>query len=139
MWISFTALTALITILFWLILSSSVRLNYTNENIEDIDRMMWQAMEQYTSDEFYEHLSVIASGGNCLIQILDEKTGEVLYSTVDLEEKEQDIFSYLIEKNIFELLDDNGGEYTYRVEMLLKTVNGLCMPWLLQILKAQDR
>ena len=116
MWISFTALTALITILFWLILSSSVRLNYTNENIEDIDRMMWQAMGQYTSDEFYEHLSVIASGGNCLIQILDEKTGKTLYTTVDSEEKEQDIFSYLIDENIFELLDDNGGEYTYRVE-----------------------
>lgn len=116
MWISFTALTALITILFWFILSSSVRLNYTNENIEDIDRMMWQAMGQYTSDEFYEHLSVIASGENCLIQILDEKTGKTLYTTVDSEDKEQDIFSYLVEKNIFELLDDNGGDYTYRVE-----------------------
>ena len=51
MWISFTALTALITILFWLILSSSVRLNYTNENIEDEERRFPRSIEKEDVNE----------------------------------------------------------------------------------------
>lgn len=116
MWISFTLLAGVITLLFWGILSSSVRLTYKNENIEDMDRMIWKAMAQYGSEEFYEQLGLICEGQNYAIEILAEQEQKVLYSSDAEGNSGRDIFDHLLPEQLFRLLDENGGNYSYSIE-----------------------
>lgn len=117
MWISFTLLAGSITILFWIILSNSVLMTYKNENIQDMDHMMWATMEQYGTEGFYEQLDLIASGQNYYVGVISEKDYEILYSAkVNVGSEQADVFDLVLPGNLFLLLDENDGNYSYSVE-----------------------
>lgn len=123
MWIAFTLLASVITILFWLILSNSVRLTYENENIADMDRIMWTAFADYGSDEFYDQLRLIAGGQGYYVQVLSEQNEETLFATGMQNEEGTVDFPDVLPENLFQILDDNGGDYSFSVDD--RTGNGV--------------
>ena len=118
MWVSFLLLTGAITILFWLFLSQSVRLNYVNENVEDLDRVIWNAVSEYGSDDYYDELQMIAKTQGYYVLMLSETRDELVTTfQSDTEGVTEDVLiPNIIEKDLLSKLDENRGNYLYELE-----------------------
>jgi len=118
MWMSFLLLTGAITILFWLFLSQSVRLNYMNENVEDMDRVIWNAVSEYGSEEYYNELQTIAKAQGYYVLLLSEKHDELITTfQADTEGKtEGAVIPNIIAGDLLSKLDEYGGDYQYESE-----------------------
>ena len=118
MWLSFLLLTGVITILFWLFLAQSVRLNYVNENVEDMDRVIWNAVSEYGSDNFYDELQMVAKAQGYYVLMLSENQNELVATfQSDTEGITEDaIIPNLIEEDLLSKLDENKGNYQYELE-----------------------
>lgn len=119
MWISFLLLALAITILFWVFLSQSVRLNYVNENVEDMDRVVWNAMADYGSEDYYDQLRLIAKSQGYYITLLEENdaAGTVtLFKTNTDGDSTDGFFPDIIPSNLFAQLDENHGNYQYNLD-----------------------
>ena len=116
MWISFTLMAAAIALSFWVMLVTSLRLNYKKENLETLDRMTWTAMREYGTSEFFNNLKFIAGGESCFIQVLSEENNELLLSLDNDGEKADVQADGIIPDDLFKLLDENAGCYSFCVE-----------------------
>ena len=115
MWISFLLLTGAITILFWFFLSQSVRLNYVNENVEDMDRVIWNAVSEYGSDDYYNELQMIAKAQGYYVLMLSENQGTLVTTfQSDTDGMTEDtVIPNIIEEDLLSKLDENKGNYQY--------------------------
>jgi len=115
MWLSFTVMASAIAVLFWVILGTSLRMNYKNENIEALDRMMWTAAGRYATPEFKDHLKFVAGAESCFVKVISEKDHRILLSLDSQGESAKSQADAILPENLFELLDQNDGCYSCSV------------------------
>ncbi len=117
MWLSFLLLTGVITMIFWLFLAQSVRLNYVNENVEDMDRVIWDAVAEYGAYDYYDELRLIAKAQGYYVLMLsenDEALTTVFRSDAD-GNNDGDI-PEIVPSNLLSLLDVSHGNYRHELE-----------------------
>lgn len=122
MWLSFTLLAAGIALLFWIVLGTSLRVSYKNENIKELDQVAWAAMEKYGETDFENSLRFIAGGEGYFVQIVSEHDMELLLSLDNQGEIAPVQTEGIIPQNLFALLDENKGCYSYCVEDSVRNV-----------------
>lgn len=122
MWLSFTFLAAGIVVLFWIVLETSLRVGYKNENIQELEKVTWAAMEKYGEADFESNLKFVAGGEDYFIQIVSEHNMELLLA-LDSQGETGDVQAEgIIQDNLFELLDKNEGSYSYCVDDTTRNV-----------------
>lgn len=122
MWLSFTLLATGIAGLFWVVLETSFRVNYKNENMEVLDRAIWAAMEKYTSPEFEDNLRFIAGSGEYFIQLVSEREQQLLLALDNQGQESQVQAEGIIPDNLFDLLDEGKGFCSYCIEDTVRNV-----------------
>ena len=119
MWTSLTLVSILIAVIFWLIMETSIRVSYEQDNVDQVDRLMWTTLERYGLEDYSETLRLLADSDDCYIQLLQESDGALLLSfdadgTAQTTETAQ--ASGIIPEDLFARLDASGGVIGYRVD-----------------------
>lgn len=122
MWVSFTLLAAGIALLFWIVLGTSLKVGYQNETVRELDRVAWTAAATYGEPDFKTNLKFISGGENYFVQIVSEQGMELLLSLDNQGEDARVQAEGIIPRELFSLLDKNGGCYRYRVEDAVRNV-----------------
>lgn len=116
LWLSFTLMATGIAGLFWIVLETSFRVNYKNENLEVLDRAVWAAAEKYTSPGFENNLRFIAGSGEYFIQVVSEQGQQVLFALDNQGQESQVQAEGILPKNLFSMLDEGKGCCRYCIE-----------------------
>lgn len=116
MWVSFTLFAAGIALLFWIVLGTSLRVGYQNESIRELDSVVWAAVETYGRTDFENNLKFIAGSEDYFVQVLSEQNREMLLSLDNQGEDGEPPIEGIIPENLFSLLDERDGYYSYRVD-----------------------
>ena len=122
LWISFLLLAGISVILFWVILSTSLRVNYSSENEENLLQAAWTAVGEYGDEEFESNLKYVAESENYFIQIVRESDQSLLLALDVNGETDAVQAEGIIPENLFALLDETDGSITYYVEDVSRDV-----------------
>ncbi|MGI5930950.1 MAG: hypothetical protein ACOX8G_00275, partial [Eubacterium sp.] len=111
LWISFLLLTSAMTLLFYFVLAQSVRLNYVRENTEDMERVIWDAMGEYGSKNYYDHLSLIAKTQGYYVAVMSEEKSAPVFAVDTSGNSDPAVMKELVPGDLYTRLDAEGGDY----------------------------
>lgn len=118
LWIGFSVFALGIILLTWFLIVTSIKVNYTNDYVSELQRSAWNAVADYGSEDYQDTLRQNAKNSNYFIQIIKED-GTRMFSVnnegVDSEPQQEDI----VAGELTQMLDEGKGRTTYFVEDII--------------------
>ncbi len=122
MWLSITFVAVSIALLFWGVLETSLRVRYKDENMEALDRVVWSALRKYGEPDFESNLRFLSGSEEYFIRIIKEKDYQVQLSLDNQGEDNNSWIPELDSGEIFNLLDESEGYYSFFMEDSIRNV-----------------
>lgn len=122
MWVSFVATAFGISVLFWVVLSTTYRMTYQSEIQENLERMAWSAMKKYGDADFENNLKLIAGSEDYFVQMITEPGNDVIMAYDNQGETSGPQAEGIIPEDIFTRLNETGGQYNFTVKDTVRDV-----------------
>lgn len=122
MWVSFVATAFGISVLFWVVLSTTYRMTYQSEIQENLERMAWSVMKKYGDADFENNLKLIAGSEDYFVQMITEPGNDVIMAYDNQGETSGPQAEGIIPEDIFTRLNETGGQYNFTVKDTVRDV-----------------